>query len=73
MAKQIGGGRMREIAGIISNELQGLGFAFITFEFEGPCMTNYISNAQREDMIKALEETLQRLKAKEDFKTPEAN
>lgn len=71
--KQISGERMREIASILNKELKGLGFALITFEFGGPCMTNYISNGQRADMIKALEETVSRIKAKEDFQTPNAN
>lgn len=73
MSKQIGGQQMRDIASLIKKKLNGLGFALLVFEFHKPGMTNYISNAQREDMIKALEETLLRWKNNKDFKTPETN
>lgn len=36
-------------------------------------MSNYISNSQREDMIVFLQETLDRLKSKSDFITPNSN
>lgn len=74
MKKQIGGQQMRDIGDIISKKIPGLGFALIVFPFGGDSrMTNYISNAQRVDMIKALEETLTRWKNNEDFTTPETN
>lgn len=51
-----------------------LGFAMIIFEFgDGNRMSSYISNAERNDMIKALRETVERLEAQRDFPTPEAN
>lgn len=70
---QIGGAEMRQLAKKISKEIPGLGFALLIFEFNKPGMSNYISNAQREDMIKAMEETLKRWKAGTDFPTPETN
>lgn len=44
-----------------------VGFALITFNFNAPGMSNYVSNGMREDMIKALEETVERLKNNEDI------
>lgn len=73
MAKQIGGQQMRDLATIIKKEIPGLGFALFCFEFHKPGMSNYISNAQREDMIKALKETIERLENKQDYPTPETN
>jgi hypothetical protein len=74
MVKQKGGLEMRKVGEMISKEIPGLGFALIVFPFGGDTrMTNYISNAQRADMIKALEETLHRWKNNEDFPTPETN
>jgi hypothetical protein len=70
---QIGGAEMRQLAKKIEKELPGLGFCLLVFEFYKPGMSNYISNAQREDMILALEETLKRWKDKTDFPTPETN
>lgn len=56
---------MRLLAKNISRQIPGLGFALFVFEFDKPGMSNYISNAQREPMIQALEETLQRFKNNE--------
>lgn len=39
-----------------------IGFALFCFEFNKPGISNYISNANRNDMIEALEETLKRFK-----------
>jgi hypothetical protein len=64
---------MRKLGERLKKEIPGLGFALFVFEFYEPGMANYISNAQRADMIKALEETLARLKSKQDFKIPEEN
>lgn len=36
-----------------------LGFCLILFEFGGPGTTNYVSNADRADMIKGLKETIE--------------
>ena len=65
--------KMREVAQKVADELPGKGFCLIVFQFDQPGMANYISNADRESMILGLEETVKRLKAKEDFKTPEPN
>lgn len=64
---------MRKIGEKIKKEIPGLGFCLLVFEFHKPGLANYLSNAQREDMIKSLEETVARLKGKQDFKTPEEN
>ena len=73
MAKQIGGQEMRDLADKIKKEIPGLGFAIFVFEFHNPGMSNYISNGQREDMIKALKETIERLEKGHDYPTPERN
>ena len=70
---QIGGQQMRDLARMIKKKIPGLGFALLVFKFHEPGMSNYISNAHREDMIKSLEETVKRWKNNEDFKTPETN
>lgn len=65
--------KMRDIAQRVADELPGKGFCLLVFEFDQPGLANYISNADRESMIQGLEETVRRLKAKEDFQTPEPN
>jgi len=45
----------------------GMGFAIIVFEFHKPGISNYISNAKRADMIKALRETADRLEKQQDI------
>jgi hypothetical protein len=42
------------------------GYALIVFDFHEPGLSNYISNAKREDMIKALRETANRLEKNQD-------
>lgn len=50
------------------------GYAILVFPFHNPeGVSNYVSNAVREDMIKVLRETADRLEKKEDFKTPDNN
>ena len=73
MSKQMGAEAMRKLGRRIQKEIPGLGFAVFVFEFHTAGMSNYISNAQREDMIRAMEETLARLKGGKEFKTPEEN
>jgi len=73
MKKQIGANEMRRLAILLEKELKGLGFALFVFEFIKPGISNYISNAMREDMIIALEEKLKIFKNQQDFKTPEEN
>lgn len=73
MSKQIGANEMRRLAALLEKELKGLGFALFVFKFKEPGMSNYISNAVREDMMIALEEKLRIFKNQQDFKTPEEN
>lgn len=75
MPKQLDGEEMRMMARMISKVMPGLGFALITFELgeNKNYLTNYISNGQREDMIKALKELLERWEAGTDYMTPNNN
>lgn len=52
---------------------KGFGYALIIFPFGGSCISNYISNADRSDMIKALRETADALEGKKVFQTPSEN
>lgn len=61
---------LQKIAVNISLELEKLygeqmGFALLCFPFYQPGIGDYISNAQRKDMIKALREAANRLENKE--------
>ena len=63
---------MRDIAKTIDAILREVlgepkGFALIMFEFNQEGIGNYISNARREDMIKALRETADRIEANADI------
>lgn len=49
------------------------GFTILVFPLNKPGVANYISNAQRADMIKALREMADRLDNNQDFKTPYNN
>lgn len=73
--KHIGEIEMQEIANKIMPMVEGYGFALIVFELGNRQGKggNYISNGTRETMIAALDETVQRLKNKQDFKTPNIN
>ena len=71
--KQVGGAEMRELAEVLKDTLPGLGFALFVFELDHPGIGNYISNCERENTITAIEEVLARLKAGQDFITPETN
>ena len=44
-----------------------MGFALLIFRFDGPGPADYVSNAERVDMIKALRETADRLEAGQDI------
>ena len=46
---------------------QYVGFALILFDFYKPGIGNYVSNASREDMIKTLRETAERIENNEDI------
>lgn len=67
---------MRELAQIIEKKIGGrqeFGFALFVFPFNSPGISNYISNATRETMIKALMEKLEIFIEGGDFQTPESN
>ncbi len=66
--------RMRKIGKKVRSLIpQGYGFTVLVFPFNRPGLSNYISSAQRKDMITALRETADRLEHYEDFSTPEEN
>ena len=76
MAKQLDGNGMRLLAKLITSVIPGLGFCLVTFEFgEKPNneLMNYISNGNREDMIKALKEMVETLENGTDFMIPDEN
>jgi len=62
---------LRRLATIIDGTLEGhlgkMGFALVVFEFDKPGLGNYISNAQRADMITALRELADRLESRSDI------
>lgn len=62
---------MRHLGNLIDQYLQDRfgrkGFALLVFEFNAPGIGNYISNCNREDMIKSLEETAERLRGRQDI------
>lgn len=51
----------------------GWGVTILVYQFHKPSIANYISDAERPDMIKMLRETADRLESKQDFSTPESN
>ncbi|MNL60263.1 hypothetical protein D3C87_1840610 [compost metagenome] len=73
MCKQIDAEQMRKLGNVIKNNLPtGLGFCVMTFETGNTdTPSNYLSNCEREDMIKHLKETAERLERNKDFSTPE--
>lgn len=62
---------MQAIAGAVEdtfNETVGqMGYALIVFDLRRPGIGNYISNAHRGDMIKALRDTADRLEQNQDI------
>lgn len=64
---------MRQLADSLKDALPGKGFALFVFEFDKPHLAHYISNAQRDTMLKALKETYHRLSKGQDISTPENN
>ena len=50
-----------------------MGYALLVFPFHNAGVSNYISNAQRDDMIKVLRETADRLEKNQTFETPDNN
>lgn len=55
------------INGVLNDNDMPKGFALIVFDFHEPGVSNYISNASREDMIKSLRETAYRLENNQDI------
>jgi hypothetical protein len=55
------------LQGIIDEYIPGMGFALLIFEFNKPGLSNYISNAQRENVIGALKEAAERLEKNQDI------
>jgi hypothetical protein len=47
---------MRGLGKVIDLAIDHKGFVLVVFEFDKPCIANYISNAKRENIIKALRE-----------------
>lgn len=72
---KVSGEGMRSLAKKIEDfiDKKHVGYALIVFGVSEPGISNYISNCQREDMIKALRETADRLERKQDFPTLNAN
>lgn len=63
--------KARVIGHIIGDQMpKGFGFALCLFSFHGPEFT-YISNAQRADMVRALDELVAKLKRGEAGMTSE--
>lgn len=65
---------MQKMAESVAKMLpKDMGYTLLVFPFNRPGISNYISNANRVDMIKALRETVYRLERKQDFETPKDN
>jgi len=65
---------MQEMANRVKSMLpEDFGFAIIVFPFNDLGISNYISNANRSDMIKTLRETADRIEKNQTFETPENN
>lgn len=45
----------------------GMGFALLVFDYGQPSIGHYVSSAKREDMIKALRETADRIEKRQDI------
>jgi hypothetical protein len=58
---------MNALATVISEGLPGVGFALLMFNFGNPELANYVSNAEREVMIKALREVANHLEQRKDI------
>ncbi len=67
--------KMRELANHVKSEIPtGLGFCIIIFPMDtSDGIYNYISNAERESMVKALRIKADQLESGMPFKTPEGN
>lgn len=55
--------KMQTIAKKVNDELpEGFGFVVLSFVFDNPGQMMYISNANRDDVVKAMEEFIQKTK-----------
>ncbi len=61
------------IGEVLQKEFPGKGFALLVFQFNEPDVCNYVSNAKREDMVKALRESANRLENNKYIGITEAN
>lgn len=61
--------RMQEVGRYISTILPPYtGFVFLAFDFDGkPCKMEYISNAKREDVLKAMNEFIVKNKSPDNW------
>jgi hypothetical protein len=55
------------IDGVLEDYVGHKGWALLVFDFYQPGISNYISNAKRADMIKALREAADRLEKNQDI------
>lgn len=55
------------IQGVLNEFFPNTGFALLVFKFNEKGHINYISNAERESMIKALKEIIEQLEENKDF------
>jgi hypothetical protein len=61
--------KMQQVGRLIKNEFPDLGFCLLVFTFEKPGIGNYVSNANRQDMVTSLRETADRLERGQEFPT----
>ena len=55
--------KLQDIGKMIKNELpEGFGFALLSFYFNAEGQLMYVSNAKREDVVKAMEEFIEKTK-----------
>jgi coenzyme F420-reducing hydrogenase alpha subunit len=75
MSIKIGAQEMRNIADTIKERIgdKTIGFALVTFDFGEGGITNYISNAKRDDMMKYFEELLNKWQSENELPTFEEN
>lgn len=56
-------GKLQDIGKMIKNELpEGFGFVLLSFYFNSEGQLMYVSNAKREDVVKAMEEFIEKTK-----------
>lgn len=64
---------LQKMAQAMSAALPGLGFCLLVFEFGKEGRADYISNANREQMIQAMRENADALEKGRDYKVPQSN